>query len=81
MARQFIGSSSPGFVDKATQALGQASQSFSKQDRIVGGGEAEKDAGGALAAAASGALAGSAINVGWGTAVGAAVGLAGYMLT
>ena len=81
MATRYIGSASPGFVEKAQAGLGQAAQTFAQQDRIIGGGEEEKTAGGALSAAAAGAGAGTMINVGWGTAIGAAVGLAGYMLT
>lgn len=81
MARRFIGSSAPGFVEKAQASLGQAAQSFAQQDRVIKMGEEKKTAGGALGAAAAGASVGTMINPGWGTAIGAVVGLGGYMLT
>jgi len=81
MARRFIGQSSPGFVEKAQTGLSQAAQSYAQQDRVIKMGEEKKTAGGALGAAAAGAGAGTMINPGWGTAIGAVVGLAGYMLT
>ena len=53
MARRFIGSSAPGFVEKAQASLGQAAQSFAQQDRVIKMGEEKKTAGGALGAAAA----------------------------
>jgi outer membrane lipoprotein SlyB len=76
-----IQASSPGFVDKAKGLLAQSGQSFSQQDRVIKQAEEEKSAGGALQGAAAGAAAGTMVLPGWGTAIGAVVGAAAYMLT
>jgi hypothetical protein len=71
----------PGFVDKAKGLLAQSGQTFAQQDRIIKAGEPGKDVVGGLGAAASGAAAGTMVLPGWGTAIGAVVGLGAYMLS
>jgi hypothetical protein len=74
------GGTRPGFADKASGLLAQAGQTFSQQDRVATTKEPGKTAGGAGMAALSGAAAGTMINPGWGTAIGAVVGVGAYML-
>jgi hypothetical protein len=70
-------------VAAAQRGLEGAASTFGQTDRIVGGGEEGKTAGGALTAAAGGAATGATLGAGnpYAIAAGAAVGLAGYMLT
>jgi len=82
MATNFIGrSQGGGYAAKATEALGQAAASFSKQDRIIKPGEEGKDIGGALQGIAGGAATGAMIGGPWGAVIGGAVGLGGYLLS
>jgi hypothetical protein len=79
----FIGQAggSPGYVDKTSRFLGQAADSFSRQDRVIKRKEPGKSVGGALSGIAAGAAAGTAISPGWGTLIGGAVGLGGYLFS
>jgi hypothetical protein len=72
--------SKAGFMEKGMGFLKDASASYAQQTKKNEIQDPAKTAGGALMGAAGGAAAGSAIMPGWGTAIGAVVGLAGYMM-
>jgi len=83
----FIGSSKPGYAQKAQEGFSQGAQTASRQRRIAE--EDKKSVGGGVMStasmAASGAMVGSLFGPGPGTAIGAgigaAVGLAGYLFS
>ena len=70
----------PNWASHAQNYYQQASGSYRGMQKKTGTEGPEKNVGGALGAGLGGAAAGTSISPGWGTVIGAGVGVIGYML-